>query len=316
MTLPAALSSVTATSVGSLPHADPVEAAELVLRLHPELPAAPQLPNRSSGELMLAQAIDGLEGVAVNDDGTLAIEADALDTTDVTFGDECWDGLLTFLRLAESRSGPVKVQLTGPVTLAVALARGGASQHVARDIAIEAVRRRAAALVDLFDFQPLVLCIDEPWLGSAHPSIPVEDVITSVVEDLGPAVVAAVHCCGHADWESILDALPTPAVVSMPASPDAVAHAAALNRFLGRGGIVAWGVVPTVPPYVTDGDELWRRFESLLRALAEAGCDADVLCRQSWVTPECGLAGHSVVQAEAALSAARAVADLLRDHAV
>lgn len=314
MTLPAALRSVTATSVGSLPHADPVEAAELVLRLHPELPAAPQLPNRSRGELMLAQAVDGLVGAAVTDDGGLTVEVNALDFSDVTFGDSCWQGLLTFVERTRDRSGPVKVQVTGPVTLAVALARGGVPQGVALATAAIAVRRRAAALVDLLDADPLVLCIDEPWLGGAHPSIPVEDVITSVLDVLAPAVVAAVHCCGDADWDSVLDALPAPAVASIPASRDAVAHAASLSRFLGRGGTVAWGVVPTTPPYVIDGDELWRQFAALLHELADAGCDPEQLRHQSWVTPECGLAGQTVEQAEAALSAAHTVADLLRTH--
>ena len=314
MTLPAALRSVTATSVGSLPHADPVEAAELVLRLHPELPAAPQLPNRSRGELMLAQAVDGIAGVAVSPDGSLAVEADALDFADVTFGDECWEGLLTFVERTRDRRGPVKVQVTGPVTLAVALARGGAPHAVALTIAAIAVRRRATALVDLLDADPLVLCIDEPWLGGAHPSIPVEDVITSVLDVLAPAVVAAVHCCGDADWDSMLDALPTPAVASIPASRDVVAHSASLSRFLARGGTVAWGVVPTTPPYVVDGDELWQRFAALLHELADAGCDAEQLRHQSWVTPECGLAGQSIEQAEAALRAAHTVADLLRTN--
>lgn len=314
MTLPAALRSVTATSVGSLPHADPVEAAELVLRLHPDLPAVPQLPNRSSGELMLAQAVDGLNGVVVTGDGSLAVQSNALDITDVTFGDECWEGLLTFRDLTRDRRGPVKVQVTGPITLAVALARGGASPRVAHDIAATAVRRRAAAVVDLLEANLLVLCIDEPWLGGAHPSVAVEDVLASTLDGLGPDVVAAVHCCGDADWDSILDTLPTPAVASMPASNDVLAHAASLNRFLARGGTVAWGVVPTVHPYVSDASELWRRFDSLLHELAEAGCDVERLQQQSWITPECGLAGQSIEEAEAALAAARTVADLLHNR--
>ena len=67
------------TSMGSLPHRDADSAAAFVLRHHPELPAAPQLPRRSPLEGMVAQAARGIPGVTVNPDGSLDIDADELD---------------------------------------------------------------------------------------------------------------------------------------------------------------------------------------------------------------------------------------------
>ena len=58
-----------ATSIGSLPHTDPVEAARLVLRTQPDLPAAPSLPQRSPLEGMLPQAMWGMSGIEIDPDG-------------------------------------------------------------------------------------------------------------------------------------------------------------------------------------------------------------------------------------------------------
>src|SRR3954466_556543 len=54
-----------ATAIGSLPHTDAVQAAELVLGAHPELPCAPQLPARSPREGMLAAWLCALPEILV-----------------------------------------------------------------------------------------------------------------------------------------------------------------------------------------------------------------------------------------------------------
>src|SRR4029450_9742144 len=60
-----------ATGIGSLPHDDPMAAAELVLRCLPDLPAVPQLPGRDPREGMLAQWLGGLPEVEIAPDGTV-----------------------------------------------------------------------------------------------------------------------------------------------------------------------------------------------------------------------------------------------------
>src|SRR4051812_34634549 len=67
------------TSIGSLPHRDADAASEFVLKHSSTLPAAPQLPRRSSLEGMVAQAARGIPGVHVDRDGALSIDRDALD---------------------------------------------------------------------------------------------------------------------------------------------------------------------------------------------------------------------------------------------
>src|SRR6476620_878727 len=91
---------VLATGIGSLPHTDARDAAEVVLRCLPDLPAAPQLPARDPREGMLAQWLGALPEVTIAAGGAVVVEhdSDAQPVCDFTTG--AHDGLTTFLRVA------------------------------------------------------------------------------------------------------------------------------------------------------------------------------------------------------------------------
>ena len=76
-----------ATGIGSLPHDDPVAAAELVLRCLPELPAAPQLPARDPREGMLAQWFGALPEVTIAPDGAVVVDNDSDAAPECDFAD-------------------------------------------------------------------------------------------------------------------------------------------------------------------------------------------------------------------------------------
>ncbi|MEI7623923.1 MAG: hypothetical protein WCJ88_10245, partial [Actinomycetes bacterium] len=73
--LPSGLS----TGIGYLPHCDPGDAVEFVLRHSPRLPSAPSLPARSRREGMIAQSASGLAGVTIGDDGSIDVDLSAID---------------------------------------------------------------------------------------------------------------------------------------------------------------------------------------------------------------------------------------------
>src|SRR4051794_13389338 len=75
----ASLPSGVATSIGSLPHTTSSEAVSFVLELQPELPAAPSIPVAAPMEGMTAQAAWGIAGVTVRPDGSLTVDAAAVD---------------------------------------------------------------------------------------------------------------------------------------------------------------------------------------------------------------------------------------------
>jgi methionine synthase II (cobalamin-independent) len=315
------------TGIGHLPHYDPGEAVEFVLRHSPKLPSAPALPARSRREGMIAQAAAGIAGVAVDDFGSLSIDHQALDPEapllDTEFRGDAFVGLRAFLTAVADRVGPLKVSTTGPITLGLALHAAGIDADLAFRIAGRVVRRRSAALMEhVLKRVPqaqLVLFIDEPAMGSlAEPGFPIApsdgvDLVSGALAVIESTAVTGLHCCTTADYRLLLSA--GPRVLSVPVREEISAHAGLFGDFLERGGWMAWGAVPTDGPVGTTVDRLWRRLAVLGRGLVEDGLDPELLISQAIITPTCGLAQHGVTQAELVMELTAAVADRLQQQA-
>jgi methionine synthase II (cobalamin-independent) len=317
-----------ATAIGSLPHFDPGEAVDFVLRHVPGLPAAPSLPARSPREGMLAQAATGMHGVRVTDEGSLVLDLEVLDPEtepdDVGFGGDAFVGLRAFLTAVADRSGPIKVQLTGPVTLGIGLNMNGAPVDVAFAAAGVAVRARAAALLRLLEERvpqctPVVF-LDEPGLvGALDPDFPLPtetalDLVSSTLAVLEHGAITGVHCCGKADWNAVLQA--GPQILSLPIDADVESSAGAFAQHLERGGWFAWGAVPTDRPIGSTPELLWRELSQMWCRLVQDGCDPVRLRTQALITPVCGLASHGVTQAEQVMEFTAQLADRLHDQAI
>ena len=320
------LSAGLATSIGSLPHTDPGEAAAFALHHQPDLPAAPSLPARSGLETMIAQGAWGIPGVSVADDGAVSVDRARLDPeADIDGGvdGEPFVGLRAFLAAVAGRTDPIKLQLTGPVTLGMALRAAGAPDAIAFDVAAAAVRARSAAMIDaaraLLPDAPLVVFLDEPSLTACdRPGFPLDlddtiDRVSGALALLETTVVTGVHCCGPTDWRAV--AIAGPNVMSLPIDAGIETAAGSLAAYLERGGWVAWGAVPTSGPVGDDADVLWRRLAAVWCDLVRAGCDPVQLRTQSLVTPACGLALHDERQAAHILGLTRVVAERAADQA-
>lgn len=321
------LTAGTSTSIGSLPHADPHEAAALVLERQPRLPAAPSLPNRSGVERMIAQAAWGIPGVEVLADGSLRVDDPHLDPeaplTSSGIEGEPFVGLRAFLGAAAGRRTPVKLQLTGPVTLGLALHAVGVDPERAFAVAGAAVRARAGDMLRVagqaLPHAPLVVFVDEPGLTAAmHPGFPVApdkaiDLVSGALAVIEPHAVTGLHCCGAADWKLVLQA--GAQILSMPVGMGAVDHAGSLGAFLERGGWVAWGAVPTSGPLGSSAARLWEHLSAEWCGLTQGGCDPVLLRERTLITPVCGLATHDPAQADLVLSLASQVARRVRTQA-
>ena len=318
----------TETSIGSLPHVDPREAVEFVLARQGRLPAAPSLPQRTPLESMIAQAAWGIPGVLVGEDGSLDLALDRLDPeaplADSDLSGEPFLTLRTFLGAVHGRSEPVKLQLTGPVTLGLALHAAGADAERAFAVAGAAVRARAAGLLALAERlapgTPLVVFLDEPGLtGLMHPEFPLDpesavDLTSGSLAVLERGALTGLHCCGPTDWKLVMQA--GPRILSSPLAFGLEHASESLGRFLERGGLIAWGAVPTDEPLGSNPGRLWRQLSASWCELVQGGCDPVLLRLQSLVTPACGLATHGVPQAEQVLSLTRQVASRVHDQAL
>jgi len=290
-----------ATGIGSLPHHDAIAAAACVLRCLPELPCAPQLPQRSPAEAMLAQW------------------AGAPD-----FASEAHGGLLAFLDAAAAMPAPptvVKVQLAGPLTLGVAFLDEGSDLDHAFSRAVEICGAWASALTQLVaDRLPdsaLVLFFDEPglvlWRGD-NPPVEREratELLSTVLA--ATSAVTGIHVCGRGDLRVALDA--DPAIVHFDVGAFEANDAEALSEFLDRDRWIAWGAVPTDVSIAEDSELLWERLAQVWSALARSGCDPVRLRSRALLAPACGLAGHDIAAAERAMRLARELGDRVRDGA-
>jgi hypothetical protein len=317
-----------ATGIGSLPHFDPGEAVEFVLRHSPRLPFAPSLPARSRREGMIPQAASGIAGVDVQPDGSLVIDDRSLDPEapidPETFAGDAYTGLRAFLTVVADREGPIKVSMTGPVTLGIALHAAGISAPLAFRVAAEASASRARAMLDLVrrrvPSREVVMFVDEPSLAcvgdDSFPVTPTDaiDLVSGTLAAIEPRAVTGLHCCGSADWRNALQA--GPQLLSLPVDAGVEGAAGPLADFVERGGWLAWGAVPTDRPIGSTIDRSWRRLSVLWCDLVGAGCDPVRLRTQAMITPACGLARHGVTQAEQVMGFTTRLAERLHDQAI
>lgn len=296
------------TGIGSLPHDDPRDAVRFVLDRFPRLPVAPSLPRRSPAEGMIAQAAWGVPGVRVLDDGSLLVDEAEVEPgrslRDPGIDGEPFLGLRIFLDSMAGHTGWLKLQLTGPVTLGLALRALGVAAEPAFAVADLAVAGRIAALrtaveAAVPDASPVVF-LDEPGLCAAlRPGFPLPvgdalDRVSSAMATVQSFAVAGLHCCGEADWHAVLQA--GPQVLSAPVGVGVSEHAGAVADFLEAGGWIAWGAVPTEGPFTTSVDMLWRRLLTEWGRLVAGGCDPTLLRSRALITPACGLVGLDAYQ--------------------
>jgi hypothetical protein len=293
--------------IGSLPHRDQDAAAAFSVGEF-DIATIPTLPKRSPAEGMIARAIVGLPGVSLGQYGSVAVDPTRLADDvpiDTDLSGDAFVGLRAFLELADViklDGQPVKWQFVGPVTLGVALQRAGLRTTSAFSIAAGAVRQHLQhifeMITEVLPTSPQLVMLDEPWLvelmADDFPIPPGEavDLVSTAMAALSNVATVGVHCCGPCDIATMLAT--GPRVISVPANDRLLDYAGYLARFLGQGGVICWGVVPTDGPALTTATRQTRLLQTLWSELIERGVDHDALHDQSLVSPVCGLAGHQV----------------------
>ncbi|MDA8336408.1 MAG: hypothetical protein M0Z41_15715 [Peptococcaceae bacterium] len=199
----------------------------------------------------------------------------------------------------------LKGQIAGPLTAAFFLKdeRGRAAYYddqlrdlVVRTLALAA--RRQADMLSAFG-RPVLLFIDDPGMNVFGRSSYITVTREMILEDFGRVAEAiraggafpGLHSCDAVDW-SIPFQLPL-AVVSLDCYnyfSSLFPFSREIKDYLARGGLIAWGIVPTFGPGVgkENAATLASRLDEQLAALANRGLDIVALVNQSMVTPACG----------------------------
>ncbi len=322
-----------ASAIGSFPHTDASAAVDLILSSLPHIPVWPQLPRLGFRENMYIQYAEDLPCVVFDEEqgriyfdttcdiyeplGAFLEKVIADDVDSFGISPSFSAGLHAFVdRMTKDKPDKVrwiKGQVTGPISFGLTITDQDKRAILYHPELYEAVlkgcemgaRWQTRKLVALHP--EVIIFIDEPYLsafGSAFINISREQVIanlTDVIDGIHrEGGLAGIHCCGNTDWSILMD---TPVDIinfdayeyfqSMTLYPEP------LNVFLERGGVLAWGIVPSSEAAETESvASLKACFESGIDQLAMKGIDRDLLLERALITPSCGMGGRSPDLAE------------------
>ena len=225
----------------------------------------------------------------------------------------------------------VKGQITGPFTLLTGLRdqddRAAWYDPTLREIVVKGLSLKAAWQVDFLRHQglPVLVFIDEPALAglgsSAFITVSAEETAQAIDEVAGAIQgaggLAGVHVCANTDWNMLLTT--SIDILSFDAYgffDKLAACREPLFAFLERGGILAWGIVPTSSAEEIEREtapSLLLRWEAQADAIAGPSRNRAALLRQTLITPSCGTGSLTPAQAGKVLALTRDLSRSLRD---
>lgn len=339
--------------IGSLPLEDHRQAVRLVLRHTPEIPVWPQLPVHPR-EGMMAQFLPGLPGLKTVgarqlvdtadggfDDGLVAfyeaylavsegtgdLEGSRFALTPATAG-----GFFALLQAITGLQPPValKGQVTGPFTLTTGVGdqdkRAIFYNPQVRDAAVKLLALKARWQVRRLGVAgcPVIIFIDEPALagfGSSEFIGVSKDEVSACLQEVIAAIhaeggLAGVHVCANTDWSVVLGSGVD--IVNFDAYTyfdKFILYPDLVKAFLANGGILAWGIVPTLRPEDIEretADSLTAQWQDQARQVAALGIAPEAVKAQSLISPSCGVGALSLAHATRVLELTRAVSLNLR----
>lgn len=320
-----------ATGIGSYPGEDPAEALRVIMGELPELPHLPELPARGPGADMVGRTAGLLVELAVGlqPSGWRFADRPGLDTRRAL--DHLARDLDTLEEVAGSHTGPFKIQVCGPWTLAAAielrhgdraLKDPGAVRDLTASLA-EGVARHVAEVRRRVPGAELLLQLDEPSLPAVLAgTVPTASgfsrlaaVEAPIAQDGLRRVLAAaeawplVHCCAPGvPYELIRGAGAEAIAIDLARlsrrDDDAIGETIDAGTALLAGLLPGTDApLPRLEATAAPVRELWRRL----------GFPAARLAEQVVITPSCGLAGASPGYARAVLARCRETARMLHE---
>ncbi len=313
-----------ATGIGSVPFLDLEKTCANILDLFPEIPFWPQFVKRSYMEDMNIQFTERLPLVEIDEKkkAPFVPSTDNMETKLIEFYDHFFADDLDYFAMSKDfapglfklvelvtqnhREGAyIKGQVVGPVTFAGAVSSSDGKSILHDPNLLEPVINglsiKAAWQVKILSQtrrQP-ILFLDEPYLsgfGSAFSPIERDQVIDilgaviSYINEKSSALIG-IHCCGNTDWAMLLDA--GPHIINFDASDYMeyfLLYKDSIKSFLHRGGIIAWGIVPTASfTGLETVDQLFSKLQNGINTIISWGIEPEVIYRQSLLTPACGL---------------------------
>ena len=335
-----------AAAIGSLPHADAKTACQFIMSNFKEMPFWPQLPKRSFMENMYVQYSSELPGLVVDEpnkriyirrDGDITDKIEKVyekylqdNPNDFAMAENCAKGFYEFIRTFKKnktdRLKYVKGQITGPVSFGMTVTDDH-KRPIFYDRELSEVLVKVLSMKARWQIRKLralndgvVIFIDEPYLvsiGSSYVNINIEEATNKIDELINvihsEGALCGIHCCGNTDWSFILKK--DIDILSFDAynfSDSLLLYKEALIKYLQRGGLLAWGIVPTASPIIDlDEQALVKKFFGIMDEFKARGID--IKSSMEFITPSCGCGNMSVEESEVVMQRANRVAESLNE---
>lgn len=297
------------TAMAVMPHKDVDRALEVALTM--DVPFWPQLPLFSYYEDMYVQASEHFPGILLDmEKRTLRFSIEKfiaeLDEALAHFNEPGYFDISAtysavykrFLELDLSDRPAIRGQLEGPISFGFNVVdendRPILFDDTVRPFMIEFMAKRVnVQLMRLKELNPnAFMYVDEPGLQflfsamagygdqAARPDM--ERFFSMIERPRG------VHLCGNPDWDFLLGLDLDVLSLDVYSNGEVFAsYAKSIHKFLSRGGILTWGIVPTnfEPFEKEDLSSLEKRLEEMWSALHKRGIDRDSLLSRSLLSP-------------------------------
>lgn len=336
-------------AIGSLPHLNPQDGVALILDHLPEVPSWPQLPNCSYLESMYIQFSGGMPFLRLDPrKGRLHMEipADIYGTLEQFYTRVLEDDLDYFAIRPEHARGLeafidriwrekpeglqwVKGQITGPISFGLMITdqrkRAILYNEEVFDTVLKSLMLKARWQVGQLKrlCANVIVFVDEPYLSSFGSAF-INLTRDQVVEYLGQmfeavhqeGALAGIHCCGNTDWSILMET--DVDIINFDAFEyfqGLTLYVDELKGFIRRGGVLAWGIVPTSQQIEkVDGQSLYDNFCDKVGELAHRGIPKGALLSQSLITPSCGMGTLKMEQSQRVLTLLSEVSHLARSR--
>jgi hypothetical protein len=297
------------TAMAVMPHQDVDRALQVALSV--DVPFWPQLPLYSYHEDMYVQASEHFPGILLDmEERTLRFSmekfvAELEETLTHSEEPEYFDVSETysvvysrFLALDLSDRPAIRGQLEGPISFGLNVLdqddRPILFDDTVRPFMLEFMAKRVNVQLErLIKRNPKAfMFIDEPGLQFLFSAMSgysdqlarkdMETFFSMIKRPRG------VHLCGNPDWDFLLGLDLDILSLDVYSNGEVFSsYAESIKKFLERGGVLVWGIVPTnIEPFEAENlGSLEKRLEEIWRTLGERGIDREFLLSRSLLSP-------------------------------
>jgi len=297
------------TAMAVMPHTDVDQALKTALSM--DIPFWPQLPNLNYFEDMYVQAAEHFPGTILDvEKRTLRFSLEKFinefEETMIHFEEpQYFDISKTysavyhrFLSMNFSERPAIRGQLEGPISFGFNVLdqdeRPIIFDDTVRPFMIEFMAKRVNVQLKRLKVlnENAFMFIDEPGLqflfsamagyGDQKAKIDLESFFSMIDKPRG------IHLCGNPDWDFLLGLEMDILSLDVYSNGEVFAsYSNSIKRFLERGGVIVWGIVPTnLEPFAEENtSSLEKRLEEIWQILDRKGIDQDFLLSRSLLSP-------------------------------